>query len=65
MLKEESNKPEKRRQARDQKAVGSKRQEMMAVIAGGIIDQSTSTLPPEEASIVNVEETVVEIEDMS
>ena len=77
MLKEESNKPEKRRQAKDQKAVGSKRQEMLAVIAGGVVNQSVSTLPPEEASasiidedgqhqmIMDVDETGVDMENMN
>ena len=44
MLKEEENKSEKRKQAKNSAGFGSKRQEMMAVIEGSMNSSITFTL---------------------
>ena len=48
MLKEEANKSDKRKKAKESIAMGGKRKEMIALIAG---TQSTSTLRDEEGEV--------------
>ena len=48
MLKEEANKSDKRKKAKESIAMGGKRKEMIALIAG---TQSTSTLRDGEVSV--------------